>query len=256
MDPDLSNSIITVTVTAPQWGVTVRSTTSRSESRTSTVPSDPGSGSAAGARFPGRADHDHDQPAVMVSEQLRRSPAVYEQPGVQHRPVPAVHRGRECQWSAVRCPYPAGPDPSRFGTTGTTSCHTNHPAEGHGSDQVEQPVVEYHQAQPSVFLGWDDRSLYYQRPVVADDCSALTGVCDRHPLVGSFINWTQPDPPQLPAAFHIAIWTDVPAGSVRTAIPARASGRRCAPTLPGTSPATTTTPADNQNEPASSSTSI
>ncbi len=78
-----------------------------------------------------------------------------------------------------------------------------------------QPVVEYIPGhQPPLFLGWDERSLYYQRPVLADDweCRTDLPVTDIH-WWGSFLNWSQPvPPPQLPQAFHIAIWTDVPAG--------------------------------------------
>ncbi len=80
-----------------------------------------------------------------------------------------------------------------------------------------QPVVEWQPGlNPPVFNGWDERSIYAsgtQRPICADDwqCNSNQPVTDIH-WWGSFINWTQPTPPQLPQAFHIAIWTDKPAG--------------------------------------------
>ncbi|MGQ9650719.1 MAG: DUF7901 domain-containing protein [Phycisphaerae bacterium] len=81
-----------------------------------------------------------------------------------------------------------------------------------------QPPVLYdgpgHNPQP-VFYGWDEKSLYHLGPpILADDwrCSDPRPVTDIH-WWGSFIGWTQPDPPQMPDAFHIGIWTDVPAGA-------------------------------------------
>ncbi len=75
-----------------------------------------------------------------------------------------------------------------------------------------QPVVEYQPGmRPPLFLGWDERSIYYQAPICADDwlCTDNRPVTDIH-WWGSFIGWTQPDPPRLPVAFHLAIWKDVP----------------------------------------------
>jgi hypothetical protein len=64
---------------------------------------------------------------------------------------------------------------------------------------------------PGVINGWDEKSDYKNRPIMADDweCKDKRPVTDIH-WWGSFIGWTQPYPPQLPDAFHIAIWTDVP----------------------------------------------
>ncbi|MCX6345302.1 MAG: GEVED domain-containing protein, partial [Armatimonadetes bacterium] len=77
-----------------------------------------------------------------------------------------------------------------------------------------QPVVEIAPGlQPPVFNGWDEKSLYMMTPICADDwlCEDNRPVTDIH-WWGSFIGWTQPDPPQMPSAFHIGIWTDVPVG--------------------------------------------
>ena len=68
--------------------------------------------------------------------------------------------------------------------------------------------------QPKLLLGWNEFSNYYWRPIVADDwqCTDDRPVTDIH-WWGSFFWWTQPyAPPVMPQAFHIGIWTDVPAG--------------------------------------------
>jgi parallel beta-helix repeat protein len=61
--------------------------------------------------------------------------------------------------------------------------------------------------------GWDELSIYYNEPIIADDW-----VCkDERPIKGihwwgSFKEWTEQIPPEdeMPSAFHIGIWTDVP----------------------------------------------
>lgn len=69
--------------------------------------------------------------------------------------------------------------------------------------------------EPRLINGWDEHSLYWQHPIMADDweCSDERPITDIH-WWGSFIGWTQPKlPPVLPTAFHIGIWTDVPNGA-------------------------------------------
>lgn len=80
-----------------------------------------------------------------------------------------------------------------------------------------QPPVVVDTNDPPVFLGWDERSWWGEQVVaphvVADDweCKDDRPVTDIH-WWGSFIGWNQPYLPQvmLPQAFHIGIWTDVP----------------------------------------------
>ncbi len=82
-------------------------------------------------------------------------------------------------------------------------------ANGKNFIKWSQPPVEIEQG---LINGWDEQSLYWQRPIMADDweCSDERPVTDIH-WWGSFIGWTQPTlPPVLPTAFHIGIWTDVP----------------------------------------------
>lgn len=74
-----------------------------------------------------------------------------------------------------------------------------------------QPPVE---VEEGLIEGWDEQSVYINPPIMADDwqCDSTRPVTDIH-WWGSFVGWTQPHlPPVVPSAFHIGIWTDVPAG--------------------------------------------
>ena len=76
-----------------------------------------------------------------------------------------------------------------------------------------QPPVEYYPGEePPTFYGWDERSLHETPPMVADDwlCTDQRPITDIH-WWGSFIGWDQPYPPTLPAGFHITIWSDMAA---------------------------------------------
>lgn len=71
---------------------------------------------------------------------------------------------------------------------------------------------------PGLIIGWDERSMHLPAnpPIMADDweCRDERPITDVH-WWGSFLGWTQPTPPpgQMPRAFHIGIWTDVPKGA-------------------------------------------
>jgi len=75
---------------------------------------------------------------------------------------------------------------------------------------TQPPVVIDPNKEPPDISGWDELS-DYEGPVMADDfpCYDDRPITDIH-WWGSFLNWDQPYPPQLPSAFHIGIWTDVP----------------------------------------------
>lgn len=60
--------------------------------------------------------------------------------------------------------------------------------------------------------GWDEKSLYNYRPIVADDwlCADMNPVSDVH-WWGSYLEWMEDMPPQpAPLGFYVGIWTDVP----------------------------------------------
>ncbi|RKY07964.1 MAG: hypothetical protein DRP66_05565 [Planctomycetota bacterium] len=63
-----------------------------------------------------------------------------------------------------------------------------------------------------LFWGWDEVSDYQIGPIAADDwlCEDNRPVTDFH-WWGSFPGWRDPTPPCHPVAFHIGIWTDTPA---------------------------------------------
>lgn len=74
-----------------------------------------------------------------------------------------------------------------------------------------QPPVPYDP--PDGYNGWNEYSVAGRTAIVADDwaCTNANPVTDIH-WWGSFIGWTEPNPPQMPDAFLISIWTDVPQG--------------------------------------------
>ncbi len=82
---------------------------------------------------------------------------------------------------------------------------------------TEEHLYELKWSQPPVVYtkginGWDELSWYGEEQIVADDwvCTNANPVTDIH-WWGSFLNWAQPWPPQLPAEFRITFWTDTPA---------------------------------------------
>ncbi len=87
---------------------------------------------------------------------------------------------------------------------------------------AQPPTFNPDSPYPECFWGWDDPSVYgdlEEYPIVADDwlCEDDRPVTDIH-WWGSYNLWMEPDPPPIghpmfPWAFHIGIWTDVPAGS-------------------------------------------
>ncbi len=93
--------------------------------------------------------------------------------------------------------------------------HVSSPKHAKYYTKWSQPPVEIDANHPTVFLGWNEQANYDLRPIVADDwlCKDKRPVTDIH-WWGSFIGWDQPNPPAvMPTAFHIGIWTDVPAGA-------------------------------------------
>ena len=74
-----------------------------------------------------------------------------------------------------------------------------------------QPPEPYN---PKAYDGWNELSVYTWNQIAADDwfCNTADPVTDIH-WWGSFIGWSCEDVPEMPDSFHIAIWTDVPAGA-------------------------------------------
>ena len=93
--------------------------------------------------------------------------------------------------------------------------HVSSPKHAKYYTKWSQPPVEIDANHPTVFLGWNELANYNMRPLVADDWLCK----DNRPITGihwwgSFIGWTQPYlPAVVPSKFHIGIWTDVPNGA-------------------------------------------
>ena len=88
------------------------------------------------------------------------------------------------------------------------------PAAAAGTGEVKWSSPPEKTDPPVAWLGWNDLSRYGGAQIVADDwrCESEDPVTDIH-WWGSFQNWNRPEPPpDMPSHFHIAIWTDVPAG--------------------------------------------
>jgi hypothetical protein len=82
--------------------------------------------------------------------------------------------------------------------------------------KFSQPPVPYHP--DDWFNGWNEPSVYGDLeeafPIIADDwvCTTNEPVSDIH-WWGSFLDWNHSTlPPITPHAYHVGIWTDVPAG--------------------------------------------
>lgn len=118
----------------------------------------------------------------------------------------------------TQAPVPGSGQVANWNYWHTLIITPNPPSNGNGTGTVNskwytkwsQPPVEI---APGLINGWDEYSNYHNKPIMADDwqCEDTRPITDIH-WWGSFIGWTQPSlPPQLPIAFHIGIWTDVPA---------------------------------------------
>jgi len=95
---------------------------------------------------------------------------------------------------------PSGPDVATLGVAALAESEV----------KWDQPPLP---ADPTnVFYGWNEISMYGFGSIAADDwaCTTTDPVTDLH-WWGSFPDWPYADPPQLPPAFNITIWTDVPA---------------------------------------------
>lgn len=77
-----------------------------------------------------------------------------------------------------------------------------------------QPPVPITYADPgyNYYNGWNERSVEGASPIVADDwaCTNAQPVTDIH-WWGSFLNWSEGMPPQIPDGFRITLWADSPA---------------------------------------------
>lgn len=98
----------------------------------------------------------------------------------------------------------------------SSSCANGVPC--HPLKWAQPPTLTPFSPLPGCFWGWDEPSVYeppVQYPILADDfaCTSQRPITDVH-WWGSYLNWVELEPPPAgigPLAFHIGIWTDVPA---------------------------------------------
>ncbi len=126
----------------------------------------------------------------------------------------AAHRIAAATWVQSAAPY--------LGLWGKLTYPQEHPLETENIDMafaisMEQEVFETKWSQlpepftpPDGILGWDEMSVHGGSQLVADDwaCQDSRPVTDVH-WWGSFIGWTEQQPPRLPDSFVVTIWTDV-----------------------------------------------
>jgi len=223
LDPDLTNTIITVTVTAPQWGITgqVNNVSFGIQDAVGAIRSwqwQCGPGKPIPWNMPTTIMID-----PMVAGVAAATPAAsgfMNNPGFNLTQSLVFIVDENAQWVGGPLPVPPPGGQVQAGLWNywhnlvvTPKIKSKPPL----ITKWSQPPVLWEEPThnpPPVFYGWDEQSLFnWGPPIVADDwhCTDQRPVTDIH-WWGSFIGWTQPDPPQMPDAFHIGIWTDVPAG--------------------------------------------
>lgn len=85
--------------------------------------------------------------------------------------------------------------------------------------RATEPQIKWNQPPepfnpPDGYTGWNELSWIGNEQIVADDWVCTTSdPVTRIEWWGSCIGWSRAEPPQLPDAFHLTIWTDVPAGT-------------------------------------------
>lgn len=81
---------------------------------------------------------------------------------------------------------------------------------------AQPPLYNPNSLHPECFWGWDEPSIYGDIQIAADDflCTDARPITDVH-WWGSYVGWDGiAPPPSAPTQYHIAIWTDVPAGGI------------------------------------------
>ena len=219
VDPDLSNVTITVTATPKQFGATgqINVISLGIEDINGNIRAWYWNCGPGGLPWNAPTTITINTAVAGVAAASPTADAYMSNPGVNLANAQFLLFDENVQW--VGGPYPAPPPggqmPGAWNYWHNLIVSPNIPPKACDPTKWSQPVVEYQPGlQPPMFYGWDEYTDYYWGPpIVADDwlCTTNKPVTDIH-WWGSFLGWSQPYPPPLPAAFHIAIWTDVPAG--------------------------------------------
>jgi hypothetical protein len=225
LDPDLSNCIITVAVTAPKFspatGAQVNKVSFGLENPP--IPGGPvrawywncgaaGSGAPIIWNTPTVLTIDTSKTGVAAATPT--ASAYMNNPGFTLKNVQWLIVDEDANWVGGGAPAPA-PGTGAIGMWNYWHWLMISPkttiSKGYYTKWSQPPVVLDPNADPPTISGWDEQSTFEPINIVADDwqCTDERPITDIH-WWGSFIGWTQPYPPALPQSFHIGIWTDDP----------------------------------------------
>jgi len=225
-DPDLTNCLITVAVTAPQFGFAPPFSTitqvslGLQDSPTAAYPLGAirswfwncGPGQPIPWNVPTTITIDTSK--VGVGAATPTATGYMNNPGFSLKTVQWVIVDENANWVGGTT---SAPNPGGFTfmwnywhwlmvTPKTTV------SKGYYSKWSQPPVVIDDDDDRPIIIGWDERSDYHDPNIVADDwlCEDDRPVTDIH-WWGSYIGWTKPYPPPIvPIGFHLGIWTDDP----------------------------------------------
>ncbi len=219
VDPDLSNVTITVTATPKQFGITgqINVISLGIEDMNGNIRSWYWNCGPGGLPWNVPTVITVNTALTGVTAATPTANAYMSNPGINLVNTQFLLFDENLQWvgGPIPAPPPGGQIPGAWNYWHNLIVSPNITAKMCEPMKWTQPVVEYRPGlNPPLFYGWDERSDYnWGPPIVADDwlCTTDKPVTDIH-WWGSFVGWSQPYPPPLPAGFHIGIWTDVPSG--------------------------------------------
>jgi hypothetical protein len=226
LDPDLSNSIITITVTAPQMGPAgqINAVSFGIQDVNGNIRSWWWSCGPAPAPIPWNTP----TTITIDTTQIGLGAANPMATGFMNNPAFDLTQSQffivdeNFQWVGGQVPVPPPGQTQPGGmwnywhnllVTKKTNAY-----KGTYIKWSQPPVLDPQSGDVPKINGWDEMSVHtpamQPQQIMADDwlCTDNRPITDLH-WWGSFIGWTQPHlPPVLPKAFHIGIWTDVPVG--------------------------------------------
>jgi hypothetical protein len=229
-DPDLSNCIISVEVTAPQFSKVTGAQVNRVSFglENPPIPGGPirawywncgaaGSGAPIIWNTPTIITIDTSKTGTGAATPI--ASAYANNPAFNLKNVQWLIVDEDANWVGGGVPAPT-PGSGLIGMWNywhnlSVTPHVSSPKHAKYYTKWSQPPVEIDANHPTVFLGWNEHASYEFRPIIADDwlCKDQRPVTDIH-WWGSFIGWNQPTlPAVVPTTFHIGIWTDVPNGA-------------------------------------------
>ncbi|MBA7474687.1 hypothetical protein ES707_10041 [subsurface metagenome] len=227
LDPDLRNSIIKITVTAPQWGIIAGQQVTAVSFAINDIAglrrwwwwNCGAAGSGAPVIWNQPTTVTIDTSKVGLNATTPAATGYLNNPGFNLAQAQSFDVDENFQWIFQPQNIPPPGQPTFVGMWNywhnLLVVNKTPPVAVTSKYYVKwsQPPVSIDPNEdPPIFIGWDEVSDYNNPPIVADDwqCFDERPITDVH-WWGSFLGWNQPYvPPLLPKAFHIGIWTDDP----------------------------------------------